>query len=153
MSQPKSLFNMQNALASHGLGNFPFLQVQVAQWQKLTRMIQPLLPEQGKWQVVCYQHNVLTISGDNQALISRLRYLQHQYVQNFKEAIPALSSLESLQVVLQTTTKPEVISKKYTRKKQLTDSTQQELKQIAQIVKDPKLSQALMRLASLDGEE
>lgn len=153
MSQPKSLFDMQNKITSHRLGNFPFLQVQVAQWQKLTRMIQPLLPSQGTWQVVCYQHNVLTIAGDNQALISQLRYLQHQYVQNFREVIPALSSLENLQVVLQTTPKPQVISKKYTRKKQLTNSTQQELKQIAQLVKDPKLSQALLRLASVEAED
>lgn len=153
MSQPKSFFDKQSKISSKSSGNFPFLQVQVAQWQKLTQMIQPFLPSQGKWQVVCYQNNVLTIAGDNQALISQLRYLQQQYVQNFKEAIPALSSLENLQVILQDTTKVEPISKKYTRKKQFSTSTQQELQGIAQIVKDPKLSQALLRLASSEPED
>lgn len=153
MSTPKPVFDIHANASSQRLGNLPFLQVQVAQWQKLTQMIQPLLPANGKWQVACYQNNVLTIAGDNQALISQVRYLQQQYIQSFKEAIPALSNVEKLQVILQTTREPQVISKKYTRKKQLSNSTQQELKQIAELVKDPKLSQALMRLASLDRED
>ena len=153
MSTPKPIFDMHATASSQRSGNLPFLQVQVAQWQKLTQMIQPLLPQQGKWQVACYQNNVLTIAGDNQALISQLRYLQQQYIQSLRETIPALSNLEKLQVILQTTQEPQVISKKYTRKKQFSNSTQQELEQIAQLVKDPKLSQALLRLASSDREE
>jgi hypothetical protein len=39
-------------------------------------------------------------------------------------------------------------SKKYTRTKRLSNETQEEIQQAARIVKDAKLSEALMRLAS-----
>lgn len=132
--------------AAQAIGNFSFLQIQVAQWQKLTPLIQASFPQQGLWHVVCYQHGVLTIAGDNQALISQVRYLQHQYIKNLK-AIPALSDLERINVILQPLqTKP--IRKNYTRKKLLSNATQQELQQAASLVNDAKLSQALLRLAS-----
>ena len=102
--------------------------------------------QQGLWHVVCYQHGVLTIAGDNQALISQVRYLQHQYIKNLK-AIPALSDLERINVILQPLqTKP--IRKNYTRKTLSSNATQQELQQAASLVNDAKLSQALLRLAS-----
>ncbi len=143
MSQSKPfIFNA----AAQAIGNFSFLQIQVAQWQKLTPLIQASFPQQGQWHVVYYQYGVLTIAGDNQALISQVRYLQHQYIKNLK-AIPALSDLERINVILQPLqTKP--IRKNYTRKKPLSNATQQELHQAASLVNDAKLSQALLRLAS-----
>ena len=50
------------------------------QWKQLTKIIQPILPQPEQWQVVCYQHGVLTITGENQAMISQLSYLQSNYV-------------------------------------------------------------------------
>lgn len=132
--------------SSQQTGNFSFLQIQVAQWQKITPLIQAYLPPQGQWHVVCYQHGVLTIAGDNQALISQIRYLQHQYIKNLK-AIPALTELEQIKVVIQHR-HPEPVSKKYTRKKLLSNATQQQLQQAASLVTDAKLSEALQRLAS-----
>ena len=132
--------------SSQPTGNFSFLQIQVAQWQKLTPLVQTYFPQQGQWHVVCYQHGVLTIAGDNQALISQVRYLQHQYIKNLK-AIPALSDLERIKVVLQPV-RPEPVSTNYTRKKRLSNVTQQQLQEAASLVKDAKLSEALLRLAS-----
>ena len=148
MSQPKPVLDALKQSSSQRLGNFPFIQLQVAQWQKLTKMIQPYLPPQGSWQVVCYQNGTLTITGDNQALISQMRYLQSQYLSHLKEALPVLSDLQKIQVLLQTPLETKEVSKKYTRKRQFSNSTQEQLQQIADIVKDPKLSQALLRLAS-----
>lgn len=50
---------------------------------------QPLLPQPEQWQVVCYQNGSLIITGENQAMISQLSYLQSQYVSK-------LSQLEGL---------------------------------------------------------
>ncbi|MFU8925753.1 DUF721 domain-containing protein [Acinetobacter puyangensis] len=150
MRQSKPLFTALSQASSQPVGNFSFLQTQVAQWQKLTLLVQHYFPPQGRWQVVCYQHGTLTIAGDNQALISQVRYLQSQYIRNLK-AIPALTELDGIQVVLHSTPKPT--SKKYTRKKLLSNETQQALQQAAHLVKDAKLSQALQRLASVDQTE
>jgi hypothetical protein len=132
--------------SSQSTGNFSFLQIQVAHWQKLTPLIQAYLPPQGQWHVVCYQHGVLTIAGDNQALISQIRYLQHQYTNNL-QAIPALADLERIKVVLQPL-RTDPTSQKYTRKKRLSTATQQQLQEAATLVQDAKLSEALQRLAS-----
>lgn len=148
MSQPKTMSDALKQASSQRLGNFPFIQLQVAQWQKLTKMIQPYLPPQGSWQVVCYQHGILTITGDNQALISQMRYLQSQYLSHLKEALPTFSDLQKIQILLRTSIETKEVSKKYTRKRQFSNSTQEQLQQIAHLVKDPKLSEALLRLAS-----
>lgn len=146
MRQSKT-YHAFSQTTSQRVGNFTFLQMQVAQWQKLTRLIQPLLPPQGGWQVVCYQQGTLTIAGHNQALISQLRYLSSQYIRNL-QAIPALVELERIQVIMHSI--PQPTSKKYTRKKRLSNETQHELQQAAHLVKDAKLSQALLCLASQD---
>ncbi|KAA8731335.1 DUF721 domain-containing protein [Acinetobacter qingfengensis] len=147
MRSPKICFTELNQVSSQRLGNFSFLQSQVANWQKLTQIIQSHLPPQGQWQVVYYQNGLLTITGDNQALISQVRYLHNQFIQKFK-TIPSLEGLERIQVILKTPDKPT--SKKYTRSKTLSNETQQALRQAASLVNDAKLSQALLRLASPD---
>lgn len=149
MHSSKHIFHKRLQGTSPTSGNFSFLQMQVAQWQKLTSLIQPILPPQGDWQVVCYQHGTLSISGTNQALISKVRYLSSQYIQNL-QTIPVLADLNKLQIILQPT---QVIDKKYTRNKLLSNSTQQQLQQAASLVKDAKLSQALLRLASNTNNE
>ena len=118
MSQPKPVKDALKQPSSQRLGNFPFIQSQVAHWQKLTKMIQPYLPPQGDWQVVCYQNGILSIAGDNQALISQVRYLQSQYICQLKEVLPALRDLHKIQVLLHTSIETKQVSKKYTRKRQ-----------------------------------
>ncbi len=144
LRQSKPFFAALSQASSQPAGNFSFLHSQVAQWQKLTLLIQPHFPSQGIWQVVYYQHGTLIIAGDNQALISQVRYLQHQFIQALK-AIPALVDLEQIQIVLQT---PKPTAKKHIQEKQLSNRTQQELQEAAYLVKDAKLSQALRTLAS-----
>ena len=65
MSEPKKVF--QQTRQHIKTGNLSFLTKQVADWQKLTKLIQPLLPQNEQWQVVCYQYGILTITGENQA--------------------------------------------------------------------------------------
>jgi hypothetical protein len=145
MRPSKPCFTELNQVSSQGLGNFNALQTQIAQWQKLTTLIQPYLPPQDQWQVVCYQNGVLTIAGQNQALISQVRYLHMQFIHQFR-ALPTLEGLEKIQVILNNASKPT--SKKYTAGKTLSNQTQQELRLAASLVSDAKLSQALLRLAS-----
>lgn len=66
---------------------------------KLTKLIQPLLPQPEKWQVVCYQYGVLTLTGENQAMISQLGYLQTQYITKLAQ-LEGLHELQRLQVRL-----------------------------------------------------
>ena len=146
MQQSKTLFQGLRQPSSQRVGNFTFLQKQVDAWQQLTKLVQPLLPLGGSWQVVCYQHGMLIIAGDNQALISQVRYLQSQYIRNLK-AIPALVDVQQIKIVMQSVSQPPS-SKKYTRKKRLSNQIQEEIQQAARIVKDAKLSEALIRLAS-----
>lgn len=146
MRQSKALFQRPDQASSQRVGNFTFLQKQVDAWQQLTKLVQPLLPVGCSWQVVCYQHGALIIAGDNQALISQVRYLHSQYIRNLK-AIPALVDVQQIKIVMQSVSQPSS-SKKYTRTKRLSNETQEEIQQAARIVKDAKLSEALMRLAS-----
>ena len=53
MQQSKTLFQGLRQPSSQRVGNFTFLQKQVEAWQQLTKLIQPLLPLEGSWQVVC----------------------------------------------------------------------------------------------------
>ena len=150
MQQSKTLFQGLRQPSSQRVGNFTFLQKQVDAWQQLTKLVQPFLPLGGSWQVVCYQHGMLIIAGDNQALISQVRYLQSQYIRNLK-AIPALVDVQQIKIVMQSVSQTSS-SKKYTRKKRLSNQIQEEIQQAARIVKDAKLSEALIRLASQEQE-
>lgn len=145
MPPSKTLFHPVSRTSATSTGNFSFLQQQIDRWQKLTQIILPIFPKQGQWQVVYYQHGKLIIAGDNQALISQVRYLQSQFICDLK-AISAFADLEQLQVILRTA--PKSISKKYTRKKLLSNETQQQLHYAASLVKDEKLKRALALLAT-----
>jgi hypothetical protein len=35
------------------------------------------------WQVVCYQYGILTITGENQAMISQLGYFKNNILHNY----------------------------------------------------------------------
>ena len=142
MSEPVNIF--QQTRKHLKTGNFTFLSTQVAAWQKLTKLIQPILPQPEQWQVVCYQHGILTITGANQAMISQLAYLQKQYISQLLQ-LPEFKDLQKLQVRLriqtQTPPKPQSLSRS------LSPDTQDLLRGAADFVSDPKLSQAMLRLA------
>ncbi len=97
MSEPVNLF--QQTRKHIKTGNLTFLSTQVAAWQKLGKLIQPLLPQPEQWQVVCYQQGVLTITGTNQAMVSQLAYLQKQYITQLSQ-LHELKDLQKIQVRL-----------------------------------------------------
>lgn len=143
MSEPVKLF--QQTRKHLKTGNFTFLSTQVAAWQKLTKLIQPILPQPEQWQVVCYENGILTITGENQAMISQLAYLQKQYIAQLLP-LAEFKDLQKLQVRLRiqnsVTSKPESLTRS------LSPDTQELLCGAADFVSDPKLSQAMLRLAS-----
>jgi hypothetical protein len=87
----------------------------------------------------------LTITGENQAMISQLGYLQKQYIAQLSE-LDEFKDLQKLQVRLripsQTPAKIQSISRS------LSTETQDLIRGAADFVSDPKLSQAMRRLAS-----
>lgn len=143
MSEPVKLF--QQTRKHLKTGNFTFLSTQVAAWQKLTKLIQPILPQPEQWQVVCYENGILTITGENQAMISQLAYLQKQYIAQLLP-LAEFKDLQKLQVRLRiqnsVTSKPESLTRS------LSPDTKELLRGAADFVSDPKLSQAMLRLAS-----
>ena len=143
MSEPNNVFQQKGQHIK--TGNLTFLTTQVTQWKQLTKIIQPLLPQPEQWQVVCYQHGVLIITGENQAMISQLSYLQSNYVAQLAQ-LEGLKELRKIQVRLRNKT---VVSREPSPPtKTLTSETQEQLRSAAEYVSDPKLSQALLRLAS-----
>jgi hypothetical protein len=143
MSEPINVFGQTSQHLK--TGNLTFLSTQVAAWQKLSKLIQPLLPQPEQWQVVCYQNGVLTITGENQAMISQLGYLQKQYVQQLSQ-ISGLENLQKIQVRLRH--KTQAVVKNENTSRQLAAETQDLLRDTACFINDPKLSQAMLRLAS-----
>ena len=143
MSEPVNLF--QQTRKHIKTGNLTFLSTQVAAWQKLTKLIQPILPQPEQWQGVCYENGVLTITGENQALISQVGYLQKQYISQLSQ-IHELKDLQKIQVRLRVESQTPPKSEKPLRT--LSPETQDMLRGAADFVSDPKLSQALVRLAS-----
>ena len=96
-------------------------------------------------EIVCYQYGILTLTGENQAMISQLGYLQKQYISHLTQ-LDGLKDLNKIQVRLRPQSKPEY--KRLKIDKQLSPATQEMLQNAAGFVCDPKLSQALLRLAS-----
>ena len=143
MSEPTNVFQQKGQHIK--TGNLTFLTTQVTQWKQLTKIIQPVLPQPEQWQVVCYQHGVLTITGENQAMISQLSYLQSHYVAQLAQ-LEGLRDLRKIQVRLRNKT---VVSQQVSPPPQaLSSETKELLRSAAEYVSDPKLSQALLRLAS-----
>ena len=143
MSEPVNVF--QQTRKHIKTGNLTFLAKQVAAWQKLTKIIEPFLPQPEQWQVVCYQQGILTITGLNQAMVSQLAYLQKQYIAQLSQ-LDGLRDLQKIQVRLRA--EPKTPQKNEASNKPLSPETQDMLKSAADCVDDPKLSQALLRLAS-----
>ncbi|MBQ1493998.1 MAG: DUF721 domain-containing protein [Acinetobacter sp.] len=143
MSEPTNVFQQKGQHIK--TGNLTFLTTQVTQWKQLTKIIQPLLPQPEQWQVVCYQHGVLTITGENQAMISQVSYLQSHYVAQLAQ-LEGLRDLRKIQVRLRNKT---VVSQQVSPPPQaLSSETKELLRSAAEYVSDAKLSQALLRLAS-----
>ena len=146
MSEPVNVF--QQTRKHIKTGNLTFLTTQVAQWQKLTKLIQPVLPQPEQWQVVCYENGVLTITGENQAMISQLGYLQKQYISQLSQ-IYALRDLQKLQVRLRIeNNNTQANMQAHDTVKGIPPATSEMLQNAASFVSDAKLSQALLRLAS-----
>ncbi|WP_425918940.1 DUF721 domain-containing protein [Acinetobacter sp. TSRC1-2] len=143
MSEPVKLF--QQTRKHLKTGNFTFLSTQVAAWQKLTKLIQPILPQPEQWQVVCYENGILTITGANQAMISQLAYLQKQYITQLLQ-LSEFKDLHKLQVRLRIQTPTPLKPESLTRS--LSPDIQDLIRGAADFVSDPKLSQAMLRLAS-----
>ena len=142
MSEPKNVF--QQTRQHIKTGNLSFLTKQVSEWQRLTKLIQPLLPQNEQWQVVCYQYGILTITGENQAMISQLGYLQKQYISQLSQ-IHELKDLQKIQVRLRA--KKQEAPEQTENPKELCPTTQAMLLNAASFVNDPKLSQAMIRFA------
>ena len=143
MSEPENLF--QQTRKRIKTGNLSFLSTQVAAWQKLSKLIQPLLPQPEQWQVACYQYGVLTVTGENQAMVSQLGYLQKHYIVQLAQ-LEELKDLQKIQVRLRVSSKTTQTTEASSRS--LSPETQDLLKGAADFVSDPKLSQAMLRLAS-----
>ena len=143
MSEPTNVFQQKGQHIK--TGNLTFLTTQVTQWKQLTKIIQPLLPQPEQWQVVCYQHGTLIMTGENQAMISQLSYLQSHYVAKLAQ-LEGLHELRKIQVRLRN--KMSVSHEPSPPSKTLSSETQELLRSAAEYVSDPKLSQALLRLAS-----
>ena len=147
MSEPINVF--QSARKRSTTGNLSFLSTQVAKWQQLTKIIQAHLPGPEKWQVACYQHGVLLLTGENQAMLSQVAYLQKHYIAKLAQ-LTEFRELQKIQVCLRTqNAQPEM---KSSNPNTMTDETQQLLRDAAHFINDPKLSQALLRLASTKNE-
>lgn len=144
MSKPDNVFQQSGKHIK--TGNLTFLTTQVAQWQRLTKIIQPLLPQPEQWQVVCYQNGTLIITGENQAMISQLSYLQSQYISKLSQ-LEGLKDLQRIQVRLRNKS-ISTASSSSEPSKSIPPETQEMLRSAADFVSDPKLSQALLRLAS-----
>lgn len=67
------------------------------------------MPQPEQWQVVCYQNGSLIITGENQAMISQLSYLQSQYVSKLSQ-LEGLKDLQRIQVRLRNKTIPVTTS-------------------------------------------
>lgn len=102
------------------------------------------MPQPEQWQVVCYQNGTLIITGENQAMISQLSYLQSQYISKLSQ-LEGLKDLQRIQVRLRNKTIPTAPHLSLLNP---SPETQEMLRSAADFVSDPKLSQALLRLAS-----
>ena len=78
-------------------------------------------------------------------MISQLGYLQKQYISQLSQ-LDELKALQKIHVRLRVKTRPD--NKPIQTLKQITPATQDMLRNAASFVSDPKLSQALLRLAS-----
>ena len=147
MSEPKKVF--QNTKNHQKTGNLSSLTKQIEYWQKLTTLIQHLLPQPENWQVACYQQGVLTLTGENQAMISQLNYLQTQYLTQLAQ-LDDFRDLQKIQVRLRAPTNPNLQQNTHTNTQEthLSPEVQDMLSSAASLVNDPKLSEALLRLAS-----
>lgn len=143
MSQPTKFFETANKKINKS-SNVKHLTQQVAYWQKLTKIIQPILPQPEDWQIACYQHGILTITGENQAMVSQLGYLQKNYIQKLSQ-LDDFKDLEKIHVRLRFQSKPKEPQKDAVP---LPQETQSMLESAASFVTDPKLSQALLNFVN-----
>lgn len=135
----------QNNQQDKKSGQVKSLTQHVLYWQKLTKLIQPILPQPENWQVACYQYGILTLTGENQAMVSQLSYLQKHYIEQISH-ISEFKELQKIHVRLREATKKPQLTKTHTA---LPEDAQHMLEHAAKLVNDPKLSQAIQRFASI----
>lgn len=152
MSQPINVFKTTTKTAK--TGNLLFFSQQVAYWQQLSKIVQPLLPQPEQWQVVCLEQGVLTVTGLNQAMVSQLNYMQSHYVtkvttQASQQRAHNFNDLKNLiKIRARLRYEPQKQPLTQTTQRKMSPETQQMLREAAQFVQDAKLSQALLTLAS-----
>ncbi|EET82113.1 hypothetical protein ACIRA0001_0369 [Acinetobacter radioresistens SK82] len=94
---------------------------------------------------MCYEYGILTVTGENQALISQLGYLQKQYISKLAQHAE-LKDLKQIRPYLRSRQPDTPV--RTASSQSLAPETQEMLRNAAGFVSDPKLSQALLRLAS-----
>lgn len=146
MSQPTKIF--QKNTPPICTGKLSSLQHYVQHWQNLNPYLYPILPQPEQWQIVRYQSGILTVMGKNQAMVSRLNYLQWQYTQQLAQLEP-FYGLQKIRAILTPTPKQNTLPQlKKTRC--LTNTTKVHLAEAAACVENSELKQALLKLAQSD---
>ena len=143
MKQPRHPLqpNLQGRLS----GSLRSLQSHLERLEKLTQLVNPLLPTAGSWKVASFEQGVLCLATDQHTTASQMRYMQLQYIERLS-AIPELQGLHRIKVIVEIQPKPR--SAVHDRLPPLTEGTKQLLDEAASLFDDPELSQALKRLAS-----
>lgn len=143
MKQPRHPFqpNLQGRLS----GSLRSLQPHMERLEKLTQLVNPLLPATGSWKVASFEQGVLCLATNQHTIASQLRYMQLQYIERLS-AIPEFEGLHRIKVIVEVEPKPRHVV--HDRLPPLTSDTKQLLDEAASLFDDPELSQALKRLAS-----
>lgn len=121
------------------------LQLQLEHLKKLTAQVLPILPQGENWQVASYEQGVLCIAAEHHAAVSKLRYLQTQYIEQIRQ-LDGFESLHRLKVIVETPLQGRSVQ--HNPLPRLSEDTKQLLQASAALFDDPELSEALLRIAS-----
>lgn len=149
MSQPSKIFQKNNQL--NRMGSYTLLHQQVQYWQKITKLIQPLLPQPEQWQVVCFQSGILTVTGTNQAMVNQLNYLRTQYTATLSELEP-LKGLTKIQATLTTHRNHTPLAQTKRPIRKLNAETKEMFASVADSIEHPALKRAFEKLANSQTE-
>ena len=131
--------------ASQSRGGLQSLQMQMHHLERLTQLAKPMLPPQQNWQVVSFKEGVLGIAAEHHAAMSQLRYLQTHYIKQLR-CIYEFKQLKSIKVIVQARPAPKLLPRQVSST--LNEPTRTALKEVATLIQDRELSEALHRLAS-----
>lgn len=121
------------------------LQRQLEHLKKLQEQIVPILPQGENWQIASYEQGVLCIAAEHHAAVSKLRYLQTQYIEQIRQ-LEGFDALHRLRVIVETPLRARSVQ--HDPMPSLSEDTKQLLQASAALFDDPELSEALLRIAS-----